>query len=532
MIIISRLCVFVFLGITVFLFCTGYTNSSFQKKDINKDYLDTIKLGLDKVQSDPEESLKLLRGSYEYCMQKKDFENAVHCLIGITDVERFRGNYNIAFEKLWDALLLAGEKQIDHKNVVIIHRNIGILYGIFNKDSAAINHLSIALRKTKLLKGEKMRISETTASYFSLASIYRDNKEYSVALQYLDSCNLLNPEKALPYVETDKGYLYLKLGNLKLAEKHLINANKNLSITDERYLAVNYSFLGDLKIEQNKTDSALYFFTTSLKTINAKKAFVEFKPEILRKMSLLYLSKANYGKAYNYLNASAEVSDSLFNAKSENNSQLFEIKNKYKETLIEKDKLVQKQISLIKQKNTTQVLLKFLIGFILLIGISGFLLIRLRAKLHKLNLKQRMEKEKNSAILDVKSKELTTYALQMIDKEKVLHELLETIKEVAPGKYSVLSSKYLNRNSKLWNEFNMRFVEVNSDFYAKLREEYPNLTATEQKHCALIKLNFDSNEMAQILNISLQSVHTSRYRIRKKMNITREQSLSYFIAEL
>lgn len=529
---IKSLCFIIFVGLSVFLFLCSYTSSNSQNLDLDSSNIAAIKLGLRKVQSDPEESLSLLTKSYEHCIQKNDFENAIQCLIGITDIERFRGNYNVAFEKLWDALILT-DKQKNEKNIVTIHRNLGILYGIYNKDSSAIHHLSLSLKIAKNLKEkESVKYGEMIASYFSLASIHRDNEQYDLALHYLDSCYLLNPSKILPYVETDKGYLYLKLGNLELAEKHLGNANGYLYQNNERYLVVSYSFMGDLKLAQNEPDSALFYYTKSLKTIEAKKAYVEFKPEILKKISSLYLKKYNYVNAYEYLNASTEVSDSLFNAKSDQNNKLFEIKNKYKEAVLEKDKLVQKQNELIKQKNAAQVRLQFLFGFLVLLGIAGFIFFRLRVKLKKLNLKQIMEKEKNSAILDVKSKELTTYALQMIDKEKALHELLEIIKEVAPAKFNSLHNKYSNRNNKLWEEFNMRFVEVNSNFYEKLREKYADLTPTEQKHCALIRLNFDSNEMAQILNISLQSVHTSRYRIRKKLKLTHELSLSNFIATL
>ena len=82
----------------------------------------------------------------------------------------------------------------------------------------------------------------------------------------------------------------------------------------------------------------------------------------------------------------------------------------------------------------------------------------------------------------------------------------------------------------MWNDFNRRFIEINNQFYAKLRQKHPDLTATELKHCALIKLNLDNLEMSKILNISLQSVHTSRYRIRKKLNLLQEENLSNYIA--
>ncbi len=147
-------------------------------------------------------------------------------------------------------------------------------------------------------------------------------------------------------------------------------------------------------------------------------------------------------------------------------------------------------------------------------------------------LQLQLQKEKNDAIMEVKSKELTSYALQLIDKDQAINEMMEMLKSEAPVSHKTMRNK-INKNSKnLWDEFNMRFMEVNSKFYENLREKHPDLTPTEQKHCALIKLNFDSKEMAHLLNISHNSVHISRYRIRKKMKLSREDSLSNYIADL
>ena len=74
--------------------------------------------------------------------------------------------------------------------------------------------------------------------------------------------------------------------------------------------------------------------------------------------------------------------------------------------------------------------------------------------------------------------------------------------------------------NKNWKEFEARFVEINSIFHKVLTDQFPNLTANELKLCALIKLNFSGKEMANLLGIGLESIHTLRYRLRKKMGLT------------
>ena len=95
-----------------------------------------------------------------------------------------------------------------------------------------------------------------------------------------------------------------------------------------------------------------------------------------------------------------------------------------------------------------------------------------------------------------------------------------------------MRNKYKKGSDDLWESFNLRFTEVNGNFYDRLREKHPELSNTEFKHCALIKLNFGTKEMARILNIEPHSVHISRSRIRKKIGLERSESLEKYIEAL
>ena len=59
----------------------------------------------------------------------------------------------------------------------------------------------------------------------------------------------------------------------------------------------------------------------------------------------------------------------------------------------------------------------------------------------------------------------------------------------------------------------------------------PDLGNADLKLCALLKLNLNTKESANILGISQESVKTARYRVRKKLNLAREDNLvSYLMA--
>lgn len=492
-----------------------------------------IKKALNEVVNNFEESAQVLHESLQVSIEKKDTLNIIRCFIGITDIDRFKGNYNSAFDKLWDALLLAEEFK-DTLNTIKIHRNLGILYSIYNKDSIAIHHLdySSQLAKDANFYNKVVRDGQLNQNYFNLATIYRNKKLYSVALNYLDSCIKTRTKTYAPYVETEMGRIYLETNKLDAAESYLAKANRYFRTNDANYLVASHLFMGDLKSKQNQVDSAEYYYSKSLEKLTSGNVFLEYKSEVLKKLAQLNLDKNNTREAYEYLSQANIASDSLFNATNARNNKMFEIKNKYKEALVEKEKLIENQHLVIQQKNKIQSILSIMIILSLLLFGAGYFVYKLKDQLKKLTIQQQLENDKNNEVLEVKSKELTTYALQLIDKDQALNELLDVIKKEAPKKHNALNNKYNKGSNNLWEEFNMRFVKVNENFYSKLREKHPDITPTEQKHCALIKLNFDSMEMAKILNISVQSVHTSRYRIRKKIKLAHEESLSNYIASL
>ena len=85
------------------------------------------------------------------------------------------------------------------------------------------------------------------------------------------------------------------------------------------------------------------------------------------------------------------------------------------------------------------------------------------------------------------------------------------------------------RSGNLWEVFNARFVNLNENFYERLQAKVPDLSSTDLKICALIKLNFTGKEMSYLLGISLGSVHVARHRIRKKLNLERDVNLTCYI---
>ena len=76
------------------------------------------------------------------------------------------------------------------------------------------------------------------------------------------------------------------------------------------------------------------------------------------------------------------------------------------------------------------------------------------------------------------------------------------------------------------------FEEVHKDFNSNVKIKYPQVTSNELRLLALLKMNLSSKEIANILNISAEGIKKARYRLRKKLNITTEDSLQDLVIRL
>jgi DNA-binding CsgD family transcriptional regulator len=80
-----------------------------------------------------------------------------------------------------------------------------------------------------------------------------------------------------------------------------------------------------------------------------------------------------------------------------------------------------------------------------------------------------------------------------------------------------------------WEIFKQKFSAVHKDFFDKLEAAHPGLTKTELKFCAYLRIRMTSQQIASVMNISMEAIRKSRYRIRKKLGLKTEDSLEEHI---
>ena len=134
-----------------------------------------------------------------------------------------------------------------------------------------------------------------------------------------------------------------------------------------------------------------------------------------------------------------------------------------------------------------------------------------------------------------KSLQLADSTMNVIQKNKVIMELRDDLKVLKKSMGASLSDPEYNRlmirlqrnitDQNDWKVFETNFNEVHSGFFKSLKSDYPELTASDLRLAAYLKMNLTSKEIVPLLNISLRGVENKRYRLRKKMHLDKDDSL-------
>ncbi|MEY8019281.1 tetratricopeptide repeat protein [Muriicola sp. SD30] len=200
--------------------------------------------------------------------------------------------------------------------------------------------------------------------------------------------------------------------------------------------------------------------------------------------------------------------------------------------------LQQEEIKTLNEKAKVNNLRKGLYagGMASALTLSGLLVFGFRQRIKK----NRIEKEKISKELEHKQKELTSQTLHLVQKSQFIAEIKENLENLknSPEKFKiefkriVLLLKKQNAADKDWEVFKSYFSEVHQDFEEKLKAITVKITDKELRLASYVKMGLNNNEIANILNVLPSSIHTSKYRLKQKLNIDKDLDFDGFIKRL
>jgi DNA-binding CsgD family transcriptional regulator len=146
--------------------------------------------------------------------------------------------------------------------------------------------------------------------------------------------------------------------------------------------------------------------------------------------------------------------------------------------------------------------------------------------------------EKFQLEIDRKNQELTQKALNIASMKEVNRNILNELKrylgnfsEIKDSDISKMIGTFKNSSQelKIWEEFDIRFKEVHSEFYENILTKYPTLSTNEIRVTCLLHENYTTKEIAMILQRSPKTIENIRGLIRKKMNLNKNKNLSSFL---
>jgi len=418
----------------------------------------------------------------------------------------------------------------DNQSIARALNWIGYSYSKLKKDTLALEYQYRALKIAEQIQNQSAIAIYTS----SIGDLYRENKNYAKALEYILKASELfkkqNHVQGYSYTLMSSANCYEKLNILNKAEANALDA---------------FALAQQIKAQNTYLECATILYN-------------------------VYKKKNEFAKALKYFEISNNLRTTIFNrkmydhiAKIQNQNAL---KEKNKETEALKSKLAI-QFQLYQLKKYQMNILIAIITFILLLTGSIYLYFRQKAKtllqekkillqeqeiqtkdlkiretkekLLEIELeKQTIEKARLNSELKYKNNEIINLAVHITQKNEMLEMLRTELKHLR----TTIDSKHINTLINTINQasqldmdrekFQLYVEEEHISFFLKLEQLLPNITRSEKKLLALLKMNLSSKEIAGIISISPASVNTKRYRLRKKLGIETDENLIQYLQKL
>ena len=334
------------------------------------------------------------------------------------------------------------------------------------------------------------------------------------------------------------GYLYMEFYDYYYAKQDYI---KSIESLDKAALFLSYFPLELIVLMNDKADILIKQkeYNKAMNVLILNDALILKNDYPIQRINYFNLLSSIYVAQNDFENAN-NIKDSilLINSVNSMNNDVellggIEIKNL----------LSNKEIQLIENENRYRTLnYIYIAGFIIIILILVSMWSQYRLYKEKSISAERQKQILNND-LGIKKLELTaitTFTSQRNDHLKNLkHKIKKFITEDEVILDETSTSRFIrkvNRNIDLlinsdsnYKNFENQFVHVYPDFHKSLLSLHPSLSASDLRLCSYIKMNQSSNEIAQLTGVSIRTVESQRYRLRKKLDLGKDADLNGYL---
>ena len=141
------------------------------------------------------------------------------------------------------------------------------------------------------------------------------------------------------------------------------------------------------------------------------------------------------------------------------------------------------------------------------------------------------------AQLNDKAREAASLALDAAARNQAIESIRDTLRQkrrkgtISQSEMAAMMAQ-LGENAdsdNFWDVYQNNFNLIHKNFFKNLKTQYPALTPTDLRFCALLRLNLSTKEIAQFTALSVRGVEGARYRLRKKLNLPEGADLVDFL---
>ncbi|MDE6514421.1 MAG: hypothetical protein K2L03_00085 [Bacteroidales bacterium] len=410
------------------------------------------------------------------------------------------------------------------------------------------NHLAAAYNALAVLFAKQANYDRACELFADgLAAVdTSDKREYVLLNNNLALCYLLSDDEKkgeellkslidliedenIPYnqsqIQLNLCRIYIDMGRfdevLHYGETALALARKRHNRNTE---ALSLYYIGYVYFARQQSEKAIEYFLAA----NGIATDLEIQMSTFNFLSMLYGQAGDYKKAYEYAVQQSDVRDSLNQQTNRDNLARLTHEYQYKQ-----------QLALLEAARRKYLLTWIMAGVLTLFVLIVFWVMYSRQRLKFDNIKL---KEENLALeLEHRNKEIVSKTMYLQQKNQGIVGIIDRLSQAKhlfkssnqPLIDEIIRELSLSTKDTTWEEFEMRFEQVHTDFFKNLNKRFPNLSPNEKKLCAYLKLNMNSKEIARLTHTTVGSVEQARFRLRKKLGLTdSETNLSNFIESL
>ena len=497
----------------------------------------------------PDKTIEYATEALQLSVEFKDKNQEGLALINLCQGYLFNDFYDKALQYGLQSLEIRKEYGNDY-DLAFTLRTLGWLYydiGYFDK---ALKYHTETLKLHEQI-GDKQRIAY---SHNSIGLIHEQKDDHNLALSFFRKSLALKKEfnNKDRIAETMKniGICFRKINELDSATVFL---QSSLDITNEikdnqnKVQILNELSIVNLKQKNFKqTQNLLEESRIIIESLSDNK---ELALENDRIMSEYYAAKGNYKDALKYYKKFTELSSEIFS--SNKSEKLAEMRILYEAERRESEiKLLEQQRNLEAQKRKAIMIgsiLSVIIGLLIIISLWNNIkkkksIYQQSQKLSKEKLRTQNLLQKNlEHKLEYRMKELTNLALFISQRTSIYKAFTKSLKSLDFNDLNQQKREIKNLIKEYtfkfdFNEdlqrFHTNIETLQSDFLFKIKEKYPHLTTKDIQLAVQVKLKLSSKEIANINNISLNSVEIGRHRLRKKLGLEKKENLVNFLEKL